>query len=67
MVQEQQLQLKMKFLFGYNMKVIIYFGGYKFYDGRGIFPGGGEGTNFQLVGGGLPTIPSEGNILHDAI
>ena len=26
-VQEQRLQLKMKFLLGYNMKVVIYFGG----------------------------------------
>ena len=33
--QEQRLQLKMKFLLGYNMKVVIYFGELKF-DGTGV-------------------------------
>ena len=54
MLQGQRLQLKMKFLLGYNMKVLFIWGDKDLMGG--IFPGGGEGTNFQLVGG-LPTIP----------
>ena len=29
MVQEQRLQLKMKFLLGYNMKIVVFLGGYR--------------------------------------
>ena len=39
MVQEQRLQLKMKFLLGYNMKIVALWGK-KF--GGGIFLGGGR-------------------------
>ena len=60
-VQEQRQQLKMKFLLGYNMKVFIQKGDKKLM--AGIFPGGREWTNFQLVGG-LPTIPSAEKTVH---
>ena len=40
MVQEQRLQLKMKFLLGYNMKIVVLWGVQKF--GEGIFLGGGR-------------------------
>ena len=54
MVQEQRLQLKMKFSVSYNMK-LLFSSGYKDLAGS-IFHGWGEWTVFQLVGG-LPTIP----------
>ena len=41
LVQQQQLQLNMKFLLDYNMKVAIYFGEETLMGG-GIFSGGGE-------------------------
>ena len=41
MVYEQRLQLKMKFLFGYNMKSVIWLSGDKNLVGS-IFPGGGQ-------------------------
>ena len=45
MVQEQRLQLTMKFLLGYNMKIVVLWGiilflFFFFLRGRGIFPGG---------------------------
>ena len=63
MVQEQQLQRKMKFFFGYNMKVVIQWG-HKNLVGS-IFPVGGESTNFRLVGlrGTSYRLP-EGKTLH---
>ena len=39
MVQEQRLQLKIKFLLGYNMETVVLLGGDKNLVG-GIFPGG---------------------------
>ena len=67
MVQEQRLQLKMKFLLGCNMKVVIYFGGYRFDGGHFSC---WRGMNKLLVsgaGGGLPTIPSVGKTLYAEI
>ena len=46
-VQEQWLHLKMKFLLGYNMKIIIWWG---------YFSRWREWPIFQLVGGGIPLI-----------
>ena len=45
MVQEQRLQLTMKFLLGYNMKIVVLWGiilflFFFFFEGGGIFPGG---------------------------
>ena len=46
MVQEQRLQLTMKFLLGYNMKIVVlggiilFFFFFFFGGGGGIFPGG---------------------------
>ena len=46
MVQEQRLQLTMKFLLGYNMKIVVLWGIFFFFfffffwGGGGIFPGG---------------------------
>ena len=65
MVYEQRLQLKMKFLFGYNMKSVIWLSGDKNLVGS-IFPGGGQWTNLQLMGG-LPTIPPVAKTLYPAI
>ena len=45
MVQEQRLQLKIKFLFGSSIKIVIWLGGGRGVDKNlvgGIFPGGGE-------------------------
>ena len=46
-VQEQWLHLKMKFLLGYNMKIIIWWG---------YFSRWREQAISQLVGGGIPLI-----------
>ena len=48
--QEQCPQLKMLFLLGYNLKIIVYWGEYKNLIGE-IFPAGAEWANFQLVEG----------------
>ena len=52
MEQEQWLQLRMLFLLGYNLKIVVWWGreGIDFWLG-GSFLGGVEWANFQLVGG----------------
>ena len=42
MVQEQQLQLKMKFFLGYNMNIVALWG-----EGGGRFGGAGGGEHFS--------------------
>ena len=67
MVQEQRLQLKMKFLLGCNMKVVIYFGDTNL---MGDIFSWWRGMNKLLVsgaGGELPTIPSVGKTLYAEI
>ena len=46
MVQEQRLQLKMKFLLGYNMKIVVL---QNFFEG--IFLGGGRLSKAHADGG----------------
>ena len=58
-VQEQWLQLKMKFLLGYNMKIVkwrgLTFGGVVYWGG--FFHVGEEWANFWLVGATSPISP----------
>ena len=42
MVQEQRLQLKMKFSLGYNMKIVALWGDKNLVGGGGSFPGEGR-------------------------
>ena len=71
MVQEQWLQLKMKFLLGYNMKTVVWSGEIYFWcEGNNNLVGGllgefyevGGWANLQLVGngGGLHPSPQQG-------
>ena len=68
MVMEQWLQLKVKFLLGYDMRIFIYWVELTFdlresnknlvgESAGGIFPGRVEWANFWLVSGGLPPSP----------
>ena len=41
-VQEQRRQLKMKFLLGYNMKIVVLWGDENLVGRGSIFPGGGR-------------------------
>ena len=45
MVQEQRLQLKMRFLLGYNMKIVALWGDKNLVGEGGIFSGGGRLSN----------------------
>ena len=68
MVQEQWLQLKMMFLLGYNIKIVIEFGEINLWWGRNknfvgeVFLGGEQWANFWLVGETSP-IPPVGKAL----
>ena len=64
-VPEQWLQLKMKFLLGYNMKIVTWWEGTNFWCGGknlmgevywGTFPSGGM-SKFLACEGGIPSIP----------
>ena len=66
MVLEQWLQVKMKFLLGFNMKNIIKWGRtFSAFSAGGIKSTGanffwsGKWANFQLVGGGTPPNPPQ--------
>ena len=62
-INEQRLQLKMKILLGYNLKIVVYREEVTFYGGgrkkivEGVFPGGGMSNFLTGVVRGTPPIP----------
>ena len=57
MEQEQWIQLKMLYLLGYNLKIVIWWGGINIWWGESLL--GGKWANFRLVGGLPPSHPPQ--------